>query len=79
MTESFIGREHELGVLEELHGSGRAEMFVLYGRRRVGKTELLQQFCNGQAGDLLPRRAGPAIGTTCAASARRCAMLLTIR
>jgi hypothetical protein len=48
MTERFIGRERELGVLEELHDSGRAELFVLYGRRRVGKTELLQRFCDGK-------------------------------
>lgn len=41
----FIGRERESRFLEELHGSGRPELFVLYGRRRVGKTELLQQFC----------------------------------
>ncbi|MFT4541097.1 MAG: AAA+ ATPase superfamily predicted ATPase [Planctomycetota bacterium] len=41
----FIGRQSQLDVLEELHDSGRPELFVLYGRRRVGKTELLQQFC----------------------------------
>lgn len=41
----FLGREPELAVLDELAGSDRAELFVLYGRRRVGKTELLQQFC----------------------------------
>jgi AAA+ ATPase superfamily predicted ATPase len=44
-TPPFIGRGRERAVLEELHGSGRPELFVLYGRRRVGKTELLQQFC----------------------------------
>jgi hypothetical protein len=43
----FIGRARERAFLEELHGSGRPELFVLYGRRRVGKTELLQQFCQG--------------------------------
>lgn len=43
---SFVGRDRELAFLEELHGSGRPEMFVLYGRRRVGKTELLQRFCS---------------------------------
>lgn len=41
----FLGRDRELGFLEELFVSGRPELFVLYGRRRVGKTELLQQFC----------------------------------
>ncbi len=44
----FIGRERELGVLRELADSGRPELFVLYGRRRVGKTELLQQLCRGR-------------------------------
>jgi AAA+ ATPase superfamily predicted ATPase len=44
----FLGRDRELGVLQELHDSGRPELFVLYGRRRVGKTELLQQFCQGR-------------------------------
>ncbi|MEZ6003702.1 MAG: ATP-binding protein [Planctomycetota bacterium] len=41
----FVGRDRELQVLEELADSGQAELFVLYGRRRVGKTELLQQLC----------------------------------
>ncbi|MCP3918049.1 MAG: ATP-binding protein [bacterium] len=41
----FIGRERELAVLEELSESRDAEFFVLYGRRRVGKTELLQRLC----------------------------------
>jgi AAA+ ATPase superfamily predicted ATPase len=44
----FIGRQGELQVLEELADSGRPELFVLYGRRRVGKTELLQQFTRGR-------------------------------
>jgi len=41
----FVGRDREQAFLEELHDSGRPELFVLYGRRRVGKTELLQRFC----------------------------------
>ena len=44
----FIGREGELAVLEELYDSKKPELFVLYGRRRVGKTELLQRFCEGR-------------------------------
>lgn len=44
----FIGRRRELTVLRELADSGRPELFVLYGRRRVGKTELLQQLCQGR-------------------------------
>jgi AAA+ ATPase superfamily predicted ATPase len=41
----FINRVSELELLEKLLDSGKAEFFVLYGRRRVGKTELLSHFC----------------------------------
>ncbi len=41
----FLGRDRDLAYLNELHDSGKPELFVLYGRRRVGKTELLQRFC----------------------------------
>ena len=44
----FIGRERELAVLQEFATSSRPELFVLYGRRRVGKTELLQRLCHGR-------------------------------
>jgi len=44
----FIGRQRELAVLQEFADSDRAELFVLYGRRRVGKTELLQRLCHGR-------------------------------
>lgn len=41
----FVDRERELAMLEERYLSDQAELFVLYGRRRVGKTELLRAFC----------------------------------
>ena len=41
----FIDRKSELDQLNRLYHSNRAELFVLYGRRRVGKTELLRAFC----------------------------------
>ena len=44
----FIGRDRELEVLVELAEGSSPELFVLYGRRRVGKTELLQRFCEGR-------------------------------
>jgi len=44
----FINREAELTQLENLYATGRAELFILYGRRRVGKTELLRAFCEGK-------------------------------
>jgi AAA+ ATPase superfamily predicted ATPase len=41
----FVNRVSELDLLEKRFASGKAEFFVLYGRRRVGKTELLARFC----------------------------------
>ena len=40
----FIGREKELDALEKLFKSGRFELVVIYGRRRVGKTALINHF-----------------------------------
>jgi len=44
MRRKFVGRERELAELEERWRSGQPELFIVYGRRRVGKTELLLQF-----------------------------------
>lgn len=41
----FIDRKVELDQLARLYASDHAELYVLYGRRRVGKTELLRAFC----------------------------------
>lgn len=40
----FIGRERELASLERMYASDQFEFVVMYGRRRVGKTELIRQF-----------------------------------
>ena len=40
----FIGREHELTSLNKLYTSNKFEFAVIYGRRRVGKTALINQF-----------------------------------
>lgn len=37
----FLNRTRELGYLSERYAQGRAEIVVLYGRRRVGKSALL--------------------------------------
>ena len=44
----FIDREVEMAFLEERFASGEFEFLVLYGRRRVGKTELLRRFVTGR-------------------------------
>lgn len=41
----FIGREEELRFLQDKYEEKRGQLIVLYGRRRVGKTETLREFC----------------------------------
>lgn len=41
----FIGREAELQFLENKYKTKGGQLIVLYGRRRVGKTETLKRFC----------------------------------
>ena len=45
---AFVGRQAELEVLEMQYASPRAEMAIVYGRRRVGKTALITHFCKGK-------------------------------
>lgn len=40
----FIGRKTELKQLNEQYNSSRFEFAVIYGRRRIGKTSLIQEF-----------------------------------
>lgn len=44
----FIGRGHELDSLNILFESDRFEFVVIYGRRRVGKTALINQFISNK-------------------------------
>lgn len=44
----FIGRRAELAALERHHAARRSAMVPVYGRRRVGKTELLLRFIAGK-------------------------------
>ncbi|QOJ79000.1 ATP-binding protein [Infirmifilum lucidum] len=48
MAGRFIDREEELEYLERLYREGRPHMVVLYGRRRIGKTELAKKFIEGK-------------------------------
>lgn len=45
----FIGRERELASLNKLYNSDKFEFVVLYGRRRVGKTALINRFIEGKS------------------------------
>jgi len=41
----FINRKVEINFLEKKYNSHGSQFIILYGRRRVGKTELIKQFC----------------------------------
>ncbi|MCU0286913.1 MAG: ATP-binding protein [Acidobacteria bacterium] len=40
----FVGRTHELQQLKEKYNTGKSELVVLYGRRRIGKSSLVEKF-----------------------------------
>ena len=44
----LIGREKELAELKRCLDSERSELVIVYGRRRVGKTFLVDQFFEGR-------------------------------
>ncbi len=44
MTEKLIGREYECGELNRCMESNRSELVIVYGRRRIGKTFLVDQY-----------------------------------
>ena len=44
----MIGRKNELKILDSLFKSNKFEYLVMYGRRRIGKTTLLQEFSKGK-------------------------------
>ncbi|MBI2552463.1 ATP-binding protein [Candidatus Uhrbacteria bacterium] len=45
---NFINRTNELADLEKRWKSGKPELFIVYGKRRVGKTELVKKFIQGK-------------------------------
>lgn len=50
----FINREAELSFLEEKWRSRHPQLIVIWGKRRVGKTELVRRFLLGRPHILLP-------------------------
>ena len=43
--EKFYCREEELRKLNKRYHAGNFECIIIYGRRRVGKTTLINEFC----------------------------------
>lgn len=44
----FVGRRRELAALAAAYAARTAQLLPVYGRRRVGKTELLRRFAGGK-------------------------------
>lgn len=44
MLREFVNRREELGILEKLWRRKGLTLVLVYGRRRVGKTRLLEEF-----------------------------------
>ena len=44
----FYCRENELQTMNKRYEKGKFECIVIYGRRRVGKTALINKFCEGK-------------------------------
>lgn len=45
----FIGRENELQTLEKLYSKDKFQLIVIYGRRRVGKTTIINKFIENKS------------------------------
>ncbi len=45
----FVGRKQELSALQEAHRAPGGQLVVLYGRRRIGKSSLVDEFTRGKA------------------------------
>ncbi len=48
MITKFIDRNDELGFLKRKYEEESAQLIIIYGRRRVGKTELTKEFFKGK-------------------------------
>ncbi len=50
MIKQFLNRTDELETLNSRHNSDRAEFTVIYGRRRIGKSRLIDEFIEDKEG-----------------------------
>lgn len=47
---NFVNRFEELKLLDDKWKGDKAQFVVIYGRRRIGKTEIIKQFMDGKKG-----------------------------
>jgi AAA+ ATPase superfamily predicted ATPase len=47
-TDVFFGREYEMKALNDTYESDKFQFYTIRGRRRVGKSKLLKEFCKGK-------------------------------
>ncbi|MEM7538958.1 MAG: ATP-binding protein [Chloroflexota bacterium] len=50
---NFVAREMELNLLDDLHRRPSAQFLIVYGRRRIGKTRLLNEWAERLSGRYL--------------------------
>jgi AAA+ ATPase superfamily predicted ATPase len=50
MLQQFFDREAELRFLEAKYSEPTSQLIIIYGRRRVGKTELIKKFIQNKSG-----------------------------
>jgi len=55
---NLIGRDKEIYELGRYYDSGRPELVVVYGRRRVGKTYLVREYFENNFAFYCPRLGG---------------------
>lgn len=44
----FVGREKEIGILDQAYRAADGRLVVIYGRRRIGKSRLVEEFGAGK-------------------------------
>ena len=47
---AFIGRDHELSLIHQATVKENVKLIIIKGRKRIGKTSLVKQFCR-ECGD----------------------------
>ena len=47
MIQQFINRKYELNFLNKKYDEDKPQLIIIYGRRRIGKTELIKEFISG--------------------------------